>query len=247
MTSAVELIDAAIAQLDKLLAAAPAKQPTAVPESISTPTAAPAAAPAAAPPPAPKAAKQPKEPKPAAAAAPPAASGTAEEQLFAKALLVVAKVASVEEVENSDKLFKLTVDVGGGEIKHVCAGLKQFITADALLGSLVTVVLNLKAARLAGNLSEAMILAADTPGPGDTTIVRTLAPPPGASPGDAVYLDGGEPSTGQPKTLKSDDWKKIVAALLVKGSKATYAGAPMVTAGGAITLPSDIPDGAGIH
>jgi tRNA-binding EMAP/Myf-like protein len=67
-------------------------------------------------PPLPSASKSAKPAKPAKAAAAPAATSG---DLFSKALLKVARIASVDEVEGSDKLFKMTVDIGGGEIKQV--------------------------------------------------------------------------------------------------------------------------------
>lgn len=45
--------------------------------------------------------------------------------------------------------------------RQVVAGLKQHISREELTGRLVALVLNLKPAKLAGELSEAMILAAD--------------------------------------------------------------------------------------
>lgn len=45
--------------------------------------------------------------------------------------------------------------------KQVVAGLRQHISREDLTGRLVALVLNLKPAKLAGELSEAMILAAD--------------------------------------------------------------------------------------
>ena len=53
----------------------------------------------------------------------------------------------------------------------MCAGLKQYIAKEKLLGSLVAVVLNLKPAKLAGELSEAMILAADATAADGSTLV----------------------------------------------------------------------------
>ena len=58
---------------------------------------------------------------------------------------------------------------------------------------------------------------------------------------------GGSASTSMPKTLKSDKWKKIVPQLTVQGGRACYGGRAMVVAAGPMTLPSCIPDGAGIH
>jgi aminoacyl tRNA synthase complex-interacting multifunctional protein 1 len=129
---------------------------------------------------------------------------------------------------------------------QVCAGLKAFYKKEELLNALVTVVLNLKPAKLAGQLSECMVLAADSTGP-NGLVVKTLVPPVGSEPGDAVYLEGGEPTQAPAKVLKSDDWKAIVAGLTVKCSRATFEGTAFVTARGPVTLPAEIPDGAGIH
>ena len=152
---------------------------------------------------------------------------------------------SVEDLPNSEKLYKLQVSIGG-ETKQVCAGLKLFIPKEELNGLMVVVIVNLKAAKLAGELSEAMILAADTELDGKT-IVRTLVPPPESSPGDIIYLQGGQPTTTPSATLKSDAWKQIVEILSVKGGQATCGGLPLVTSKGNVKLPTEIPDGAGIH
>ena len=99
---------------------------------------------------------------------------------------------AVTDHPNSDKLIKIEVEVAGGEVKKVCAGLKAYVTKEELQGSLVCVIVNLKAAKLGGEPSEAMILAADTPSPEDPsiTIVKTLVPPEGSKPGDQVFLEG---------------------------------------------------------
>jgi aminoacyl tRNA synthase complex-interacting multifunctional protein 1 len=76
----------------------------------------------------------------------------------------VAQVTSVEEID-SVKLYKCKVDVGSGVTKQVMAGLKQHMAKEHLLHSLVVVITNLKAAKLAGEISEAMILAAQAPDP----------------------------------------------------------------------------------
>ena len=90
----------------------------------------------------------------------------------------VAKVISVEEIDSA-KLYKCQVDIGNGVNKQVMAGLKQHVAKDDLLHSLVVVITNLKAAKLAGNLSEAMILAAQTPAPDKPQgeLVQTLQVP----------------------------------------------------------------------
>ena len=101
---------------------------------------------------------------------------------------------TVTDHPNSDKLIKIEVEVAEGEVKKVCAGLKAYVTKEELQGSLVCVIVNLKAAKLGGEPSEAMILAADTPSLEDASvpIVKTLVPPEGAKPGDQVFLEGDD-------------------------------------------------------
>ncbi|KAG2497844.1 hypothetical protein HYH03_004111 [Edaphochlamys debaryana] len=243
--AAVELLDKAISLLDGLLAGAkpsaaafaPAPAPAAAEKGAATPAPAPAA----------KAEKAPKPAKPAPAAPAASTSGASEDEtLFARALIKVARVTSCEPLANSEKLLLLQIDIGNGETRQVCAGLQQFIKAEQLRGSLVCVVANLKAAKLAGQASEAMVLAADA-GTGDSLIVRTLIPPAGAAPGDVVFLSGGAPTAAPDKVLKSDHWKKIGAGLKVVGGAASFNGRALVTAGGNVTLPSEIPEGAEIH
>ncbi len=76
----------------------------------------------------------------------------------------VARVTSVEDID-SIKLYKCTVELANGVTKQVMAGLKLHMVKKELLHSLVVVITNLKAAKLAGETSEAMILAAQTPEP----------------------------------------------------------------------------------
>ena len=90
----------------------------------------------------------------------------------------VAHVTDVEEIDSA-KLYKCQVDIGNGITKQVMAGLKQHLAKDQLLHSRVIVITNLKPAKLAGEMSEAMILAAQTPAL-DTPqreLVKTLQPP----------------------------------------------------------------------
>lgn len=206
-----------------------------------------APAPAAAAAPAPKPAPKPKEKKPATKPAKAAATGPAEgSDLFAKSQLVVARVDSVEIHPNSDKLYICKLDVGTGEHKQVVAGLQQYIPQEQLQTSLVVCILNLKPAKLGGELSEAMILAASfVKDDGAKEVVKTLQVGEGSQPGDAVYLEGGSAPGAYPKQLKSDSWKKIVAALGVKGDNACFEGAKMVTMKGEVKAVGM--DGAEIH
>lgn len=80
---------------------------------------------------------------------------------FAKVSLKVAQVKACEPVAKSDKLLKLTLDDGGSG-RQVVSGIAEFYTPEQLIGKKVIVVANLKPAKLRGELSEGMILAADS-------------------------------------------------------------------------------------
>lgn len=69
----------------------------------------------------------------------------------------------------------------------------------------------------------------------------------GSQAGDQVYLEDAGPSASYPKQLKSDNWKKIVAEFKAMQGVACCANQKLCCKHGAITVPHDIPDGAGIH
>ncbi|KAG0562414.1 hypothetical protein KC19_9G144000 [Ceratodon purpureus] len=125
----------------------------------------------------------------AKAATPPVASGNEQNDNFDKALMQVAVVQSVENHPNSEKLYVCKVDVGEGVVKQVVAGLKKFVTVGELEGKKVCVILNLKTAKLAGQVSEAMILAGSVATAEGSEIVKVLEPPSGAAPGDRIFQE----------------------------------------------------------
>ena len=78
---------------------------------------------------------------------------------FAKVQLATAKVVACEKVEKSDKLLKLTLDVGG-QPRTVVSGIAQYYTPEYMTGKTVVIVKNLKPVKLRGIMSEGMILCA---------------------------------------------------------------------------------------
>ncbi len=78
---------------------------------------------------------------------------------FAKIDLRVGRVVKAEPVPGSRKLVKLIVDLGS-EQRQVLAGLAKWYKPEDFLGKLVVVVANLKPKRMAGTISQGMILAA---------------------------------------------------------------------------------------
>ncbi len=80
---------------------------------------------------------------------------------FARTELRVAKVVSAEPVPKSDKLLKLKVDLGG-ETRQVVSGIRKWYEPGDLVGKNVILVSNLAPAKLRGEESRGMILAADS-------------------------------------------------------------------------------------
>ncbi len=79
---------------------------------------------------------------------------------FFKTQLKVAVVKNCEDVEKSNKLYKLTLDLGNEE-RTVASGLKKYYNPEELIGKKVILVANLKPAKLCGILSEGMVLCAE--------------------------------------------------------------------------------------
>ena len=83
--------------------------------------------------------------------------------------LKVGQIKEVSRIEKSDKLYKLSVDVGEDIPRTIVSGLVRYYKEEELLNKQVVVVTNLKKAKLRGVESNGMILAA-----GDDDIVKVL-------------------------------------------------------------------------
>ncbi len=81
---------------------------------------------------------------------------------FNKLDLRVGEILSAEPIPKSDKLIKVTVDIGV-EKRTIMAGIAKHINPKELSGKKVTVVANLKPRKMMGIPSEGMILMAETP------------------------------------------------------------------------------------
>jgi methionyl-tRNA synthetase len=78
---------------------------------------------------------------------------------FKKIEFRTAHVVACEPVPKTDKLLKLTLDLGT-EQRTVVSGIAAAYTPDAMIGKTVILVANLKPAKLRGIVSEGMVLAA---------------------------------------------------------------------------------------
>ncbi|MFN7892186.1 MAG: methionine--tRNA ligase [Pirellula sp.] len=101
---------------------------------------------------------------------------------FTKVDLRVARIVKAEEVPEAKKLVKLTVSLGGDNIRTVFAGIKAAYTLQQLEGRLVVIVANLQPRQMKFGLSEGMVTAA---GPGGTEVFL-LGVDSGAVPGQRV-------------------------------------------------------------
>jgi methionyl-tRNA synthetase len=72
----------------------------------------------------------------------------------------VGEIIACEEVPNSKKLLCSQVKIGS-QVKQIVSGIKQHYTAEEMVGKKVMVLVNLKPAKLAGVLSEGMLLCAE--------------------------------------------------------------------------------------
>ena len=79
---------------------------------------------------------------------------------FFQTSIKIGTVLDAEEVPKSSKLLKLKVDLGEESARQIVAGIREYYSAESLVGTQVCVVANLKPAKLMGFLSEGMILAA---------------------------------------------------------------------------------------
>src|ERR1700722_5498773 len=117
-------------------------------------------------------------PAKAVAAAPPATPGTISIDDFRRIDLRVARIENAEFVSGSDKLLRLTLDLGS-EKRTVFAGIKSAYDPAQLVGRLTVVVANLAARKMKFGTSEGMVLAASGEEPG----LYLLTPDSGAAPG----------------------------------------------------------------
>ncbi|WP_192457167.1 methionine--tRNA ligase [Musicola keenii] len=108
--------------------------------------------------------------------------GTIDFADFDKVDMRVARIENADLVEGSDKLLRLTLDLGG-ETRQVFSGIRAaYPDPAALIGRLTIMVANLAPRKMRFGVSEGMVMAA---GPGGKDIFL-LSPDSGAQPGMQV-------------------------------------------------------------
>lgn len=106
---------------------------------------------------------------------------------FAKVDLRVAKIVNAEQVEGSDKLLRLTLDVGEGKMRNVFSGIKSAYQPEDLIGKFTVMIANLAPRKMKFGVSEGMVLAASHADEKNNPGIFLLEPHSGATPGMRIH------------------------------------------------------------
>ena len=92
---------------------------------------------------------------------------------FAKLEMRVGTVLEAIRIPGTEKLFKIQVDVGRSEPVQIVSSLIPYYTEKDLLNQRIIVLVNLKPTKLRGELSEGMLLAAETDDESECVLLTT--------------------------------------------------------------------------
>ncbi|MBI4144407.1 methionine--tRNA ligase [Candidatus Woesearchaeota archaeon] len=140
---------------------------------------------------------------------------------FSAVDLRVAIIKDIKPHPNADKLYVLEIDVG--EKRTLCAGLRNYYSADELKGKSIVIVYNLKPANLRGIESQGMLLASQK-----ADVVKILHPK--GTPGEPVTISGMPRTPKQQITI--EDFKDL--KLKTSGTKVVYKDKPLQTSQGEV-------------
>ena len=107
--------------------------------------------------------------------------------IFSKLDLKVAKIISVEDHPDADKLLVMKINLGEEE-RQIVAGIKKYYSKEELEGRNLIVVKNLKPVVLRGKESNGMLLAAMKEKYGEEHVKLLSAK--NSNPGDDVFIEG---------------------------------------------------------
>ena len=81
---------------------------------------------------------------------------------FARCQFQIGEIIACEAVKKSKKLLCSQVKIGS-EVRQIVSGIRKYYSPEEMVGRKVMVITNLKPAKLAGLMSEGMILCAEAP------------------------------------------------------------------------------------
>eukprot|EP00298_Acanthocystis_sp_HF-20_P002518 c12930_g1_i1.p1 GENE.c12930_g1_i1~~c12930_g1_i1.p1 ORF type:complete len:243 (+),score=71.33 c12930_g1_i1:22-729(+) len=167
---------------------------------------------------------------------------------FSQAKLQVSRLGDVTKPPNTEKLFTTQVSVNKDNItetKQLVTGLVGHYTENDLSNRMVVTVLNLKPAKLAGILSEVMLLAGENEVEGKYKVLL-LEPPPNSEIGDIVFLEGQQIPIEFPQQINKKKWERVIEGLRVTEEIATFCGLKLMTSKGYVSC-KGLPTNSHIH
>eukprot|EP00525_Craspedostauros_australis_P002855 CAMPEP_0198117154 /NCGR_PEP_ID=MMETSP1442-20131203/16689_1 /TAXON_ID= /ORGANISM="Craspedostauros australis, Strain CCMP3328" /LENGTH=227 /DNA_ID=CAMNT_0043775139 /DNA_START=114 /DNA_END=797 /DNA_ORIENTATION=+ len=102
----------------------------------------------------------------------------------------VGVITKVWDHPNADKLYCEEINVGEDAPRQIASGLRPHFTLEQMMGQRLLVVSNLKAKNLVKFKSHGMVLCAAATVEGDKEIVEFVEPPEGAEIGEVVTFEG---------------------------------------------------------
>ncbi len=145
--------------------------------------------------------------------------------------LKVAKILSVENNPQGEKLYIEHLDDGSGTERIIQSGLRPYLTPEELLGQHVIIAANLAPRKMRGVESHGMLLATDYQEDGKEKVELLTAP--WAEPGTPVILEGADPAAEKPAKIDIDKFCKV--EIKIAGKTAQVDGVKLVVAGKPIT------------
>ena len=145
--------------------------------------------------------------------------------------LKVAKILTVENNPQGEKLYIEHLDDGSGNERIIQSGLRPYLKPEELIGQHVIIAANLAPRKMRGVESHGMLLAADYMEDGKEKVELLTAP--WAAPGTPVVLEGADPAAEKPAKIDIDKFCKV--EIRIKGKTANVSGTKLVADGKAIT------------
>lgn len=132
---------------------------------------------------------------------------------FSKVEIRVGLITKVWNHPTAERLYCEEIDVGAqaGGLRQVASGLRQFYSAEQMLGRKVLVVCNLKESKFQGFMSQGMVLAAKS---AEVDKVELVSPPEGSAVGERIFATA--PSESGQQQLPAEQPLPFSAAKMKK-------------------------------
>lgn len=147
--------------------------------------------------------------------------------------ICVGHVNKVWEHPSSDHLYCEEIDCGEEKPRTIVSGLRSFVKKEDFEGKNVLIFANLKPQKMAGQLSEGMVLCGTNE---ERTHVQLIIAPEGCKPGEIVTVEGQSPAQPDESvniSRKNNPWTSCVSDLQIDADcVACYKGNPLNTSAG---------------